>query len=63
MIRLVTDIKDDGRELFYRILNRERFAMKSLAISLSLAFAAWMSAALMLAYFSREVAEFIVGRM
>jgi hypothetical protein len=63
MIRFTTDITWDARGIFYRQLNREKKAMRAFAISLSLAVAAWVSSAMMLAYYSREVAEFIVGRM
>lgn len=63
MIRFVTDINVDARGVFNRQITREKTTMKAFAVSLSLAFAAWMSSALMLAYYSREVAEFIVEHL
>lgn len=63
MIRFVTDIRWNARGLFNRDLAREKSAMKSFATALCFAVATWMAAALMLIIYSREVAEFLVGRL
>ena len=62
MIRFVTDINWDARRIFIRQLNREKSAMKALGISLCVAFTVWMAAAGALAYYSHDIASFIVAR-
>jgi len=61
MIRFVTDINEDARGIFILRMMREKRAMRIFAVSVSLAVASWVSAAVTLAIYSREVAEFLVG--
>lgn len=63
MIRFATDINPDEMGAFIRQINREKMTMRAFAISLSIACTVWVSAAVTLLVYSREVAEFILERM
>lgn len=63
MIRFTTDINWGEPGAFERWLHREDYTMRKFMIGLSAACVTWVSAALMLAIYSHEVALFIVERM
>lgn len=60
MIRFATDINPDEMGAFIRQMKREKMTMRAFAISLSIACTVWVSAALTLLAYSREVAVLLL---